>query len=216
MKWIPEPVALFAYAKNATEPLTTYVRRCNKNRYEVMGDVLIQKSDKVTADKTEAMFYGVGVSKFIVLSVLTWGLFDFYWFYKNFALYKKKIDDDSIPLARAIFSPIFAYYLFIAVNMRLEGKGYKKLLPAGSLAVAYFLLNLGGRFLPEALATLTSFLIFIPLLGANKQINLLNLDDNPNYFPDSKYTWVNWVFIVIGSIFTLLVILGLILEQVNT
>jgi len=24
MKWIPEPVALFAYAKNPPEPLTTY------------------------------------------------------------------------------------------------------------------------------------------------------------------------------------------------
>ena len=27
VKWIPEPVTLFAYAKNPPEPLTTYARR---------------------------------------------------------------------------------------------------------------------------------------------------------------------------------------------
>jgi len=27
IKWIPEPVALFAIAKNPPEPFTTYVRR---------------------------------------------------------------------------------------------------------------------------------------------------------------------------------------------
>ena len=180
-----------------------------------MTEVAIQDIGNGAKENTESMFYGVGVSKFIILSILTWGLFTFYWFYKNFSLYKKRFDDDSMPLARAIFSPIFAYSLFIVVNMQLEERGHKKPLSAGGIAAAYFFLNLGGRFLPDLYAILCSFLIFLPLLGANKQINLLNQEDNSNYLPDSKYSWVNWVFIILGSVFTLLVILGLTIEQIN-
>jgi hypothetical protein len=174
-----------------------------------MSEVTIQDMRNEASDGAEAMFYGVKTSKFITLSVLTWGLYTLYWFYENFSRCKKQLDDDSIPLARAIFSPIFSYALFIVVNMRLEERGHKKLLSAGVIAAAYFFLNLGSKFLPDIYAVLCSLMIVVPLLGANKQINLLNLEDNSNYLPDSKYTWINWIFIVLGSVFSLLVVLGL-------
>lgn len=111
-----------------------------------MTEVAIQDIGNGAKENTESMFYGVGVSKFIILSILTWGLFTFYWFYKNFSLYKKRFDDDSMPLARAIFSPIFAYSLFIVVNMQLEERGHKKYCQQAVLPQHTFFLIWAGGF----------------------------------------------------------------------
>lgn len=174
-----------------------------------MSEITADPIENTKDDFIEPLFYGVSTKKFVVLSIFTWGLYPLYWFFKNFSKYEKRYQEGSIPFLRAIFSPLFAYSLFTVINAELENRGSRKRLAAGPLALAYFLLNAASRFLPEPYA-LVSLLVFIPLLGANSSINTLNLEEYSAYVPDSRFTWINWLFLLIGGAFTFLVIVGLI------
>lgn len=168
-------------------------------------------ADEVSLDlkTTEPMFFGVSSTKLIVMSLFTFGLYNFYWFYKNFLHYENRYNEGTIPFLRALFSPIFSYSLFTTINCELENSENSKSLPAGVLAAFYFLLNLSGRVFPSPFFLL-SFLVFVPLLAANQRINDLNSIESNAYTPDSKFTWINWIFLAIGGALTLLMILGLV------
>lgn len=169
-------------------------------------------SDLGSPESDETLFYGVSTLKLIVMSALTFSLYNFYWFYKNFASCKDRYDDDSIPILRSIFSPLFSYSLFVYVNTEMENSGIDKRLPAGPLALVYFILNFTGRVLPGAFS-LISLLAFPPLLGANNEINKLNVHLNSQYEPDSRFTFINWLFIVIGVILIALVVIGIVVGE---
>jgi transglutaminase-like putative cysteine protease len=60
----------------------------------------------------EAAYYPVTLPKFIAMWACTFGLYGFYWFYRNW-LYVKQRDHSSImPLARSIFSFLWYYPLY--------------------------------------------------------------------------------------------------------
>lgn len=176
-----------------------------ENVYNPPASELVQEKEEVGA-----LFYGVSSLKLTVMSVFTFGLYNFYWFYKNFAACKRRYTDNSMPLLRAIFSPIFSYSLFTLVNAEMDNVDIKKKLPAGPLAIAYFLFNLSGRVLP-GIYSLISILTFLPLVGVNNDINRLNFKLSEKYQPDSKFTLANWLVLLLGIAFLALAILGFIL-----
>lgn len=159
---------------------------------------------------TDPMFFGVSTFKMVLMSFLTLSLYNFYWFYKNFDLYEKRYNEGSIPILRALFSPIFSFALFASVNAELENRESSRVLPAAFLAIVYFLLNASGRLLPEPYF-LISFLAFIPLISANNRINNLNALEDENYDPDDDITWVNWIFLLTGTATIILMVFGLIM-----
>ena len=161
----------------------------------------------------EPVFFGVSVSKMIIMSLFTFGLYNFYWFYKNFDQWEKKYDGQTMPFMRALFSPIFAYSLFTSINFELENKESGKKLQAGWLAALYFVLNLIG-IAPNPY-WLISFLVVLPLLGANQRINDLCSLEILGYEPDSKLSWINWMFLLVGGALTLLMLIGLFLIPQN-
>lgn len=170
------------------------------------------QSDLGGESEDQGLFYGVSSAKLIVMSVFTFTFYNFYWFYKNFNACKKRYDDDSIPVLRTLFSPIFSYSLFTSINSERENADVDKKLYPGFLALIYFVLNASGRVLPDPFF-LISLLTFLPLLAANRAINELNAKINQAYRPDSQFSWINWIFLILGLIFTTLVIMGLLIES---
>jgi hypothetical protein len=56
-------------------------------------------------------FFDVSVVKLVVMSLVTFGAYQIFWFYKNWQVAKQR-GEDVMPLVRAIFSIFFAYKLF--------------------------------------------------------------------------------------------------------
>ena len=104
-------------------------------------------------------FFSATPLKFVVMSICTLGIYQLYWFYKNWKLIKERTGQEIWPFWRAFFCPIWAYSCFKEINSRTGGG-----LPIGLLAIAYFAISVVWK-LPDPywLISLFSFLPLIPV-----------------------------------------------------
>lgn len=166
----------------------------------------------------EPRYYIVAPFKFILLSVLTFTLYFVYWFYKNWQRIKIDDNDDIWPPARAFFYIFFTHSLFTDVQERFKTLGRKWDWQPGLLATLFIIVTLVGniidRFIPYDTYPLLSSLLPLGstllatflLLPAQKAINAVCGDDAGN--SNSKLTVANWVWMVLGGIFWLLILIG--------
>lgn len=108
--------------------------------------------------------YAIPIYKLAILSVSTLGLYEVYWFYKQWKSLKaeKKLDIGAV--GRAIFAPFFSFSLF----EHISELGTKKI-SARWLGAAYFALVLTNR-VPEVGWVFASF-SFLPLIPAQNALN---------------------------------------------
>lgn len=156
-------------------------------------------------------FFSISLKKLVIMSIFTLGIYEIYWFYRNWKFLKEKHGFKVIPLARAIFSPIFCYSLFNTVKSYATQHEIEVKYKPSTLTVCYVLLVLTNRA-PSPLDIL-SFLTFIPLLSVQKTINDLNNKLAPGSEINEKFTGLNILGIALGAIFWILVILGLFLSE---
>lgn len=152
-------------------------------------------------------FYVVSVGKFLLLSIVTFGLYPIYWFAKNWILIKDQEKANIHPIARAIFSVFFFSELAGKVLKSAKEKGYDSSYSSFLLAISYFVLNFLFR-LPGNywLLGLSSLLPFIPVLEAILYNNQKLQDTQQNY---NKYGTGEIVTLIIGSIIWLFVLIGI-------
>ena len=106
-------------------------------------------------------------TKFIILSILSLGLYEIWWMYKSWKFFKEKDVLDIMPVARAIFTLLFTYQLFEKIQDFAKSNGYASSYSSGLLFVFFVILNILGR-LPEPfwLISLLSVVCIIPSLNA--------------------------------------------------
>lgn len=63
-------------------------------------------------EETLGTYYPVSVVKLFVLSVVTFGVYSWYWFYKNWVYVKRRDASNIMPMARTFFSYFWYYPLF--------------------------------------------------------------------------------------------------------
>ncbi|MHB1342721.1 MAG: DUF4339 domain-containing protein [Coriobacteriia bacterium] len=117
------------------------------------------------------IYYPVSTAKFIVMSVLTWGLYDLYWAYRNWKYVKDASGLKISPFWRAWFTVFFNYELLGRIKEETSARTYATWSP-GWLTAAYLLLLLSSR-LPDPL-WLVSVFSFVPLLPVIRTINDAN------------------------------------------
>ncbi len=61
-------------------------------------------------------FFAVSVLKLIVLSILTLGIYELYWFYKNWQLIKARERTNISPAPRAVFAIFYCYQCFARIR----------------------------------------------------------------------------------------------------
>lgn len=120
-------------------------------------------------------YHPTAIWKFILLSIITLTLYQYYWFYRCWKYVKDEEESNILPFWRAFFSRIWFYPLFIRIY-----DGQK-----AWLGWILFILYFSGVFFGNA----DNFLVFIPLfdfiytipmvikinsLGSNKQSNTYN------------------------------------------
>lgn len=153
------------------------------------------------------MLFAPSSIKVVVMSLCTFGLYPTYWFYRNWRAIKIQDRDDIWPVWRAIFSPLWAYSCFSAIKEIAEKPRGMGAMSAGWLAIAYFLLNVISR-LPDPY-WIFSLLAFVPLLPVNSLIRNHNRSGGLDHKADDAFTVWNWLGIIVGGLFLLLVLVGL-------
>lgn len=152
-------------------------------------------------------FFAVSPLKLVVLSVCTVGLYQLYWFYKNWVLIKKHSEPDIIPWGRALFGVFWCYRCFEFMREEERNLGVEPMLPAGPLAIAWIAAALAWR-LPEWYSVL-GFLTVLPLVPAQRHVNHINTLVAPEHDKNTRFGGWNWLAVVVGGIFSSLIIIGL-------
>ena len=114
----------------------------------------------------------VRIDKFVILSLVTLGLYPVVWFYRNWRYIKTSEGTSIWPWARALFFPLWYYQMLKRLDV--QGKG---LLAAAVLIL--FVLEYVGLLYPDSPLGFFLILAFIllsvlPLIPAVKAINDLN------------------------------------------
>ena len=129
-------------------------------------------NDDYSSNQPVARYFPVAPAKFVVLSLLTFGIYDIYWFYKNWH-YVRERDDSSIwPVWRALFGPLWCYFLIRDVRTNHAEKSESLIAFGALLAIAYLLL-IATRGLPDPfwVSSFLAFVVLFPIVLAIKRVN---------------------------------------------
>ncbi len=165
-------------------------------------------SGEISDAEAEPHFFPVSTAKLIVMSFCTLGIYQLYWFYKNFKIESERDRLASLipPLFRTVLVPIFCYEIFFGVNKSAASLGIQTRFHLGLLTAAWIILWLAGR-LPDPY-WLVSFLSVFALVPVQKTVNDINSRLAPRHDPNNRFTKLNVTAIVAGGIIWLLVIAG--------
>jgi hypothetical protein len=156
-------------------------------------------------------FFSVSKTKLIIMSLFSWGIYEIYWFYKNWKLMQGRTEKKIHPFWRAIFAIFFCYQFFNTVRDTADSYGIRTGINPGGFAVGYILLSLTYK-LPDPI-WLICLLTFIPLLPIQGVINDINAKIAPNAEINNRFSWKNVVVIIIGAILSLLILLGMFVPE---
>lgn len=157
----------------------------------------------MNAEAENTSYFPVSPRKFIVLSLLTWGVYQLYWFYKNWSFVRSRDRSGILPLARAVFAPLW-YPAFLGdLNKNLESRpevSEDRLMPAA----IYFLFALSFRF-PDPF-WLVGLFSFVPLLPAVYRINAANRHESGDCAKNSSWKTRHLVLALLsGPLLTMVV-----------
>ena len=148
-----------------------------------------------------APFFPLGLAKFVVMSFGTFGLYEIYWFYKQWTTIKKRTGDDLMPIPRAIFVIFFFHELVKEVNETGRERGFLAPLNVGGLTALFIVLTITWR-LPSVLG-LIAFLAIIPLLFVQNRMNEINEQAAPLADRNQRIRGWNWLALFLGLPFFL-------------
>lgn len=157
---------------------------------------------------TETVPYTKPLWRFVILCILTFSLYELYWFYRNWQYLKEKKKINIHPFWRTLFAVIFSYSFFKNVFEISKKMGLKGFHHPTILAISYFLIEILYR-LPDPY-WLISLLSFLPLIPA---VNALNyIGEKGKSYNESFSDAENFV-IIVGAIFWVLLIIGFMLPE---
>jgi hypothetical protein len=172
----------------------------------VVADVRSPESDP------GVFFFPVSPTKLVVMSTFTLGIYQIYWFYKQWVLIRQRSEPLIIPWARALFGFFWCYSCFEFIRNEERTLDIEPSLPAGPLAIGWIAASLGSQ-LPQPYF-LIGFLAPLLLVPVQRHINHINAMVAPNHHENSRFSGWNWLAVVVGGIFLALIILGLTLKPV--
>lgn len=147
-----------------------------------------------------APFFAVSLLKLAVMSICTHGLYEIYWFYKNWNLIKQRERASMTPFWRAVFAYFFCYECFSRIDARAASLGLNRSAPAGLLAAGWIVTSfLGwglndvfGMALPDPYSWLPA-LAFVFMLPVQALANRVNATIAPQHDPNQRLTAWNLV-----------------------
>lgn len=203
-----------------------YFMECKKCQKELEDTTICDKCAGVE-NFGNIEFFSITTTRLAVLSIITFGVYEIYWFYRNWRAVKNGEKLNIQPFWRAVFSIFFCHSLFKKILQSAKKYGFTNRYSPGLLAILYIILILLGNgmgngmgradisnFGFDVLWLLVSISTIIPLISIQKAINFNNSKITGNSGVDGKFSKGEVVLIIIGSIFFLLVILGILSDLI--
>ena len=170
-----------------------------------------QQISQLMTSQSQPLYFSVSKTKLVVMSIFSWGIYEIYWFYKNWKLIKERTGQDIRPFWRALFAPFFCHSLFKSVRESAHSQGIPSELSPGWLTFAYIAILFTYR-LPDPV-WLIGFLTFLPLLPMQGLINQVNLTVALEYELDDHFSWKNIVVIILGGILLILYLMDIFVPE---
>ena len=152
------------------------------------------------------LFFAVSPLKLLVMSTVTFGLYEVYWCYRNWALVRLRERSNIMPVMRAIFAMFFVYALFRRVREAGLEAQPKAPLPAGLLATAWIVLTLCAR-MPDPY-WLVAMLSPLALLPVQRQVASIHAAAVPDAPLNDRFSVLNWVAVAFGVLLLAVALLG--------
>lgn len=153
------------------------------------------------------VFFPVSRTKLLVLSFCTLGLYQYYWFYKNWTLVRARTNESILPFWRALFAVFFCYQLFDRVRKE-DSESTASDLSAGALAAAWISPMILWK-IPDPYWLVVFFMAIFALLPVQAAMNAVNHNKAPNHEPNTRFSVLNWIAIALGGPFFLLALYGM-------
>ena len=164
-----------------------------------------------SAPPPQPPFFAVSSLKLVVLSTCTFGLYDFYWFWRNWNRIRVTGEPDITPSLRALFVLFYCYPCFIRIKIFGINRGITPAPPIGILAICYLALGFAWK-LPEPL-WLIGFLKIAFLLPIQSYVNRINAAASPGHDPNSRFGVWNWITVIVGGLLLILAVIGSVLPK---
>jgi len=162
----------------------------------------------VELPKTEAPYFAVSVTKLVIMDVVTFGVYGFYWQYKQWTKIKQQTQSNLSPFWRAFFSIFLIHQFFKHVRTHTEEEGLPKTLPVGVLTLIYVIGTLISR-LAEGLLFLVSLIATtLSVALIQQELDQLHTKLAPDADRNARFTPWNIIFGQIGLILWALYFIG--------
>jgi hypothetical protein len=157
-------------------------------------------------------YYPVSTVKLVVLSVMTFRLYDLYWMYKQWKAIRDHSGVDLSTFWRTVFSVWFVYALFVDVRHRSVLADLRGDIPAGVLATLYIVFTILGRIGDKIDSTalwFMGFLAVLPLISMQGAINRYVRHHDPNADMNERFGAGSIIAILVGAPIWALILFGL-------
>ena len=203
----------------------------NESDTELATDLTLADSENSLDNHDDGPeFFPVSEGKLITLYILSFGLYGFYWFYKNWQLQQPKMEKKISPFWRATFSIFFTHALFRRIDESASKLEQKHRFNANTLATLFVAAVVVGNLLDRGSMNsgalmgitsnsiiITSLILFIvsvyPLVKVQATVNRIN-NDMLGYL-NHKYSIWNYLLIALGIIFWLMLAMGMLAESMG-
>lgn len=108
--------------------------------------------------------YSVPIWQFIVLSLVTYGIYPSYWMYRNWKYFKASDTSEIMPIARAIFSVIWFFPLYLRLSKHAKNNSTSSASISLFFAAILTIIYISANFLGEVAQFELLSLILIPLV----------------------------------------------------
>lgn len=149
---------------------------------------------------------------FIILSVVTMGIYQIWWLYKSWRFFKEKEDLDIYPAARAIFSIFFIKQLFDKISDYATEKGLDVNYNSTNRLVAIVVLNITSR-LPQPFWLISVF-SFVPFIDVVKTFNYYFTQDFEGSDEDT-FSGKRILLIVLGLVLWCAILASLFVDELK-
>ncbi|MGV8830221.1 MAG: hypothetical protein ACWA6U_18090 [Breznakibacter sp.] len=157
-------------------------------------------------------FKRIDVNKFVILFIITFGLYGIWWIYKSWQFFKDKEKTDIMPAIRALFSIFFLIPLFNKISRFAKVNGYNQAYSSVLLFFGFWIFNLLGN-LPEPYFLIALFSI-ICLIPPFKALNFaVDYCDDFKVINQENFNGRQIFLLIAGSIFWILVLIGLFIGE---
>ncbi|MBA1274220.1 MFS transporter permease [Stutzerimonas azotifigens] len=184
-----------------------------------MENIYQAPASELVEPTTHNAFFVTSIRKLVVLYFATFGLYAWYWVYKQWQAYRANTGERVWPVARALFQIFFMHSLGRAISRRLEVEGLGRW-DYGANATAYVVLVIASTALNfvvggeapgmlNLLTILVSLACMLPLTAFQKMANQACGDSLGQ--GNAKFSWANVLWILLGVIFWALTIAGFLL-----